>query len=75
MGGSGAGGAVMSYNRLGLMGHYYNGMLDIATDTTRQLASFGGHMEIIEVEELASLRRGVTESEAAAKMGEFRGAI
>lgn len=63
---------VMSHNRLGLMGHYYNGMLDIATDTTRQLACFGGHMEIIEVEELASLRRVVTESEAAAKVVEFR---
>ncbi|MFZ4779664.1 MAG: arabinose isomerase, partial [Terrimicrobiaceae bacterium] len=30
---------IMSHNRLGLMGHYYNGMLDIATDTTRQIAT------------------------------------
>jgi len=28
----------MSHNRLGLMGHYYNGMLDIYTDTTRQIS-------------------------------------
>lgn len=61
----------MAHNRLGLMGHYYNGMLDIATDTTRQIASFGGHMEIVEVEELAALRRGVTGDEVRAKLAEF----
>ena len=62
----------MAHNRLGLMGHYYNGMLDIYTDTTRQLAYFGGHIEIVEVEELAALRRVVTDSEISAKLTEFR---
>ena len=51
---------VMAHNRLGLMGHYYGGMLDIATDTTLQCATFGGHMEIVEVDELAALRRAVS---------------
>ena len=46
---------VMAHNRLGVMGHYYNGMLDIYTDMTRQLAYFGGHVEIVEVEELAAM--------------------
>jgi L-arabinose isomerase len=63
---------VMSHNRLGLMGHYYNGMLDIASDTTRQIATFGGHMEIVEVEELAALRREVSDPEAKARVAEFR---
>ena len=63
---------VMSHNRLGLMGHYYNGMLDIASDTTRHIAVFGGHMEIVEVEELAELRRGVSDSAAKQRVGEFR---
>ncbi|MBU3666848.1 MAG: arabinose isomerase [Chthoniobacterales bacterium] len=63
----------MANNRLGLLGHYYNGMLDIYTDLTAQLACFGGHMEILEVEELASLRRGVTKSSVDAKLAEFRG--
>jgi L-arabinose isomerase len=63
---------VMSHNRLGLMGHYYNGMLDIATDTTRQIATFGGHIEIVEVEELAVLRRKVSDADAVARVGEFR---
>ena len=63
---------VMSHNRLGLMGHYYNGMLDIHTDTTRQVAYFGGHLDIVEVEELAALRRGVKPAETEAKLVEFR---
>ncbi len=62
----------MSHNRLGLMGHYYNGMLDIYTDTTRQVATFGGHMEIVEVEELAALRRAVAEDAVEARLAEFR---
>ena len=62
----------MAHNRLGLMGHYYNGMLDIHTDTTRQIAYFGGHLEIVEVEELAALRRDVPAEETAAKLAEFR---
>jgi L-arabinose isomerase len=64
--------SVMAHNRLGLMGHYYNGMLDIYTDTTRQIACFGGHIEIVEVGELAALRRGVTPKETRAKLAEFR---
>jgi L-arabinose isomerase len=47
---------VMEHNRLGLMGHYYGGMLDIYSDLTQQCAFFGGHIEIIEVDELAALR-------------------
>jgi L-arabinose isomerase len=53
----------MFYNRLGCMGHYYSGMLDIYTDLTQQYAYFGGHIELIEVEELASLRKQVREAE------------
>lgn len=63
---------VMFHNRLGLMGHYYNGMLDIYTDLTRQCAYFGGHMEIIEVEELASLRGEVSANELQDRVGVFR---
>lgn len=63
---------VMAHNRLGLMGHYYNGMLDIYTDVTRQLAYFGGHVEILELEELVRLRREVAEDAVEAKLGEIR---
>lgn len=61
----------MFYNRLGCMGHYYSGMLDIYTDLTRQYAHFGGHIELIEVEELATLRREVSKEEKEARLRLF----
>jgi L-arabinose isomerase len=53
----------LAHNRLGCMGHYYGGMLDVYTDLTLQLTSFGGHIEMLEVDELAELRREVTVKE------------
>jgi len=63
---------VMEHNRLGLMGHYYGGMLDIYSDLTQHCAYFGGHIEIIEVEELAALRREVNAAEASRRVEEFK---
>jgi L-arabinose isomerase len=63
---------IMEHNRLGLMGHYYGGMLDIYSDLTQQCAYFGGHIEIIEVEELAALRREVNNAEASRRVSEFK---
>lgn len=62
----------MSYNRLGCLGHYYSGMLDIYTDLTRQYAHFGGHIELLEVDELTSLRQNVSEKEIENKVQTFR---
>ena len=62
---------IMAYNRLGCMGHYYSGMLDIYTDLTQQYAHFGGHIELIEVEELASLRKGVGTQEVTDRIKLF----
>jgi L-arabinose isomerase len=61
----------MFYNRLGCMGHYYSGMLDIYTDFTQQYAHFGGHIELLEVEELAALRKQVTDNEMKERMKLF----
>jgi L-arabinose isomerase len=63
---------VMAHNRVGLMGHYYGGMLDIATDLTRVCASFGGHFEMMEVDEVSALRAGVSAEEVEARVAEFR---
>jgi len=63
---------VMSHNRLGLMGHYYGGMLDIASDLTQHCATFGGHMEIVEVDELAALRRDVSATRIKARVADFK---
>jgi L-arabinose isomerase len=66
---------VMEHNRLGLMGHYYSGMLDIYSDLATQCACFGGHIEILEAEELASLCREVSEQAVERRMAEFRTAF
>jgi len=63
---------VMFHNRLGVMGHYYSGMLDIYSDLTQQCAHFGGHMEIVEVDELSALRREVTDAEISARVADFQ---
>jgi L-arabinose isomerase len=63
---------IMRFNRLGLMGHYYSGMLDVYTDLTQQYAGFGGHVELLEVEELAGLRKDVGLAETHKRMGLFR---
>ena len=62
---------VMSHNRLGLMGHYYGGMLDISSDITRHCATFGGHVEHLEVDELAALRREVSAAQIKARVALF----
>jgi L-arabinose isomerase len=66
---------VMEHNRLGVMGHYYGGMLDMYTDLTRQCAGFGGHVEVVEVDELASLRREVTPAQIRDRVAQFRKAF
>lgn len=61
----------MEHNRLGVMGHYYGGMLDIYSDLTQQVAHFGGHIEIVEVDELAALRDGVSAPEIVERVEQF----
>lgn len=63
---------IMAHHRLGLMGHYYGGMLDIYSDLTQHSAAFGTHMEMLEVDALAALRREVTTAQIAARVAEFR---
>jgi L-arabinose isomerase len=46
-------------------------MLDIYSDLTLQMATFGGHIEIIEVDELAALREEVTRSEVDDRIALF----
>ncbi len=66
---------IMEHNRLGVMGNYYGGMLDIYSDFTQQCAYFGGHIEVLEVEELAALRREVAEVDLNLRVAEFEAAF
>ena len=56
---------------IGLMGHYYSGMLDIYTDITRLSATFGSHIEMLEVEELSALREAVDTQAIDQRIAEF----
>jgi L-arabinose isomerase len=65
----------MEHNRLGIMGHYYSGMLDIYSDLTLQSSNFGTHMEVVEVDELSALRRTVTSDQITARIADLHDAF
>lgn len=62
----------MAQSRVGLLGHYYNGMLDVYSDLTQQAAVFGNHFEILEMGMLKALRDAVTQPEIDEKMADFQ---
>jgi len=61
----------MRNNRLGILGHYYGGMLDVYTDLTRQSAVFGTHIEMLEMCELKKYRDEASETDVQSKIKEF----
>lgn len=61
----------MQNNRLGVLGHYYCGMLDVYTDLTQQSAVFGTHIELLEMCELKKFRDEATDEEIQNKIKEF----
>lgn len=63
--------AAMRQNRLGVLGHYYCGMLDVYTDLTKQSAVFGTHVELLEMCELKKYRDETTEEDIQKKLQEF----
>ena len=67
--------AALAEARLGLMGHYYSGMLDIMTDVTLLSIAFGVHAELLEVDELSALCAEVSESGIVRRVDEFRAAF
>ena len=67
--------AAMRNNRLGILGHYYGGMLDVYTDLTKQSAVFGTHIELLEMCELKKYRDEVTDEEVHTKIREFHAAF
>ena len=54
------------------MGHYYGGMLDIATDLVQVSGTFDLHIEILEVDELTAMRQEVSAATLEAKLAAFR---
>ena len=58
----------LRHGRHGLMGHLYPGMLDVSTDLTLVTANFGGHVEVIEFDDLRVRVGAVTPAEEAARV-------
>jgi L-arabinose isomerase len=61
----------LRHSRLGLMGHYYGGMLDIATDLVQISGRFGVHVEMLEVDELSALRQEADQKSVKDKLNAF----
>lgn len=66
---------VMRLNRMGILGHYYNGMLDVYADAALQSVVFGTHIEHLEIDLLTMYRREVLPGAVQAKMREIREAF
>ena len=67
--------AALAEARLGLMGHYYSGMLDIMTDVTLLSIAFGTHVELLELDELSALCAEAGEGEIVRRLAEFDAAF
>jgi L-arabinose isomerase len=65
----------LSGTRLGILGHYYNGMLDVYADPTQVTASFGTAVEHLEIGDLKVRRDAITKAEVEAKIREIREAF
>ncbi|MDR1268443.1 MAG: hypothetical protein LBK82_02855 [Planctomycetaceae bacterium] len=63
---------IMRKNRVGLLGHYYGGMLDIYSDLTNHSKQFGCHFELIEMAELRHLRENMESSAVDIKVAQIR---
>ncbi|MFF5089126.1 arabinose isomerase [Streptomyces niveus] len=61
--------------RHGLMGHLYPGMYDVSTDLTMVPANLGGHVEVLEFDDLRVRTPRAGETAVAAKLAETRAAF
>jgi L-arabinose isomerase len=58
----------LRHGRHGLMGHLYPGMLDVSTDLTLVPVNFGGHMEVLEFDDLRVRVGAVSAAQVAERM-------
>jgi len=62
----------LHHTNIGILGHYYEGMLDVYTDVTRMAGTFGSHFSLIEMDDLVRLRRNVTAAQVQGKIAQLR---
>ncbi len=65
--------AVLRDSSIGLLGHYYGGMMDVYSDYTQLASVFGTQFVIVEMDELKDLRSAAQDSDIQAMLGRFRG--
>jgi len=58
----------LRHGRHGLMGHLYPGMLDVSTDLTLVPVNFGGHLEVLEFDDLRVRVAAVSQTQVAERM-------
>lgn len=62
----------LRHGRHGLMGHLYPGMLDVSTDLTLVTANFGGHVEVLEFDDLRVRVSAVTRQQEDDRVSQVR---
>lgn len=62
----------LTHCRMGLLGHYYSGMLDVATDLVQVSGRFGIQLEHIETDDLSSRRLTVSALQIEDKLHSFQ---
>src|ERR671914_2683552 len=60
-------------SRIGFLGHTYPGMLDMYSDFTMVHGQVGAHVEMLEMDDLATRTESVSDGELHAKIDEIRG--
>ncbi len=67
--------ATLRHARFGLLGHLYPGMFDIASNITSGFATYGGHVEILELDDLRAYYDSVGEDQVGTRLGEVEQAF
>lgn len=64
--------ASFKYAKFGYLGHTYDGMYDMNTDPTAFSATFGAHVKMLEMCELAEYVNGASDAEVKARVEEIK---
>ena len=64
--------SAFKYETFGYLGHTYEGMYDMHTDPTAFTRTFGSHVKMLEICELAKLENQVTSDEVTKKINEIK---
>ena len=63
--------AMLRGTSIGLLGHYYGGMMDVYSDYTQLAAVFGTRVVIVEMDELQILRQATSDAQVEAMLARF----